>query len=141
MQHPVRALLSILGLTCLWTAVAQQPSLPAVGAAPKAATEKDRVAASEPAQSPGAAAPAALSEPAILVAADREDATAKVLLQGLEAAPAEGDLEVGMLTSVQQPNVLIRPTVTFISTTASDKTDKTPDFLTKLTFHGLVSCL
>ena len=108
------------------------------GAAPKAATEKDRVAASEPAQSPGAAAPAALSEPAILVAADREDATAKVLLQGLEAAPAEGDLEVGMLTSVQQPNVLIRPTVTFISTTASDKTDKTPDFLTKLTFHGLV---
>jgi hypothetical protein len=161
MQRSIFALLVIVGATCPWSAASQQPPAPAAGAATKAATKaankaatkaatkavtgadtpQSNGAASEPVRSPSAAALPAqtgIDQPPIFVPADREEVTARVLLRGLDAAPAEGDLEAGLLTSVQHPSLLIRPQVTIISTAPSDKTDKTREFPTELTVDGLV---
>jgi hypothetical protein len=92
------------------------------GSAPKAA-------AKDPVQS-------GIDRPAILVAADSAEVTTKILLRGLDAEPAPGDLEAGLLSSNTQPTFLVRPTVTLHGKPAAGKTG---EYLTTLKIDGLAA--
>ena len=160
MQGAVRVLCLLTGAAWVWSAVAQQPPAAAAGGAATKATTKARSGAVANNPAPGtSAAPqtmpagnapagpsaaaqtpvqAGIDQPPIFVPADREKVTARVLLRGLDAAPEKDEIEAGMLTSAQHPGLLIRPQVTFISTTPSEATGKSREFLTELTIGGLV---
>lgn len=75
--------------------------------------------AGKPPATPAAAALAppvqtGIDRPAIPVPANRDNVTVRVLLRGVKAEPLASDLEVGPLTSAQQPGLLVRPVVTLV---------------------------
>ena len=76
-----------------------------------------------------------IDRPAILVPADSNEVTTKILLRGLDSQPVAGDLETGLLTSTLQPTFLVRPSVTLLAEPAPAKAG---EFLTQLKIEGLV---
>ncbi len=79
---------------------------------------------------------AGIDRPAILVPADSDEVTTKILLRGLDSQPVAGDLETGLLTSTLQPTFLARPSVTLL---AEPVPAKAGEFLTQLKIDGLVA--
>ena len=77
-----------------------------------------------------------IDRPAILVPADSDEVTTKILLRGLDAKPLAGDLEAGLLVSAQQPSLLVRPTVTLLDDPVPGKSG---EFLTTLKIGGLLA--
>jgi hypothetical protein len=75
--------------------------------APEQPADKTPVAASGQgnAQRPLAKDPiqSGIDRPAILIPADSDEVTTKILLRGLDAEPGVGDLEAGLLSSTLQP--------------------------------------
>src|ERR1700733_5432433 len=78
---------------------------------------------------------AGIDRPAILVPADSDEVTTKILLRGLDSQPIAGDLETGLLTSTLQPTFQVRPSVTLL---ADPVPAKAGEFLTQLKINGLV---
>jgi hypothetical protein len=77
-----------------------------------------------------------IDRPAILVPADSDEVTTKILLRGIDSKPAIGDLETGLLVSTLQPSFLVRPSVTLL---AEPVPGKAGEFLTELKIDGLVA--
>ncbi len=75
-----------------------------------------------------------IDRPATPVPADRDDVIVRVLLRGVKTAPQESDLEVGPLASVQQPALLVRPSVKLLTSSAVDGGDYAAD----LEIKGLI---
>lgn len=74
-------------------------------------------------------------QPVFVVSAISDEATVRVLLRGLDALPGPSDIEAGLLTSTQQPNIVLRPLVELLPGTAVlTKTGVYAD----LRIHGLV---
>lgn len=77
-----------------------------------------------------------IDRPAILVPADSDEVTTKILLRGIDSKPAVGDLETGLLVSTLQPTFLVRPSVTLLGEPVPGKPG---EFLTELKIDGLVA--
>jgi hypothetical protein len=77
-----------------------------------------------------------IDRPAILVPADSDEVSTKILLRGLDSKPVAGDLETGLLASTLQPTFLVRPSVTLL---AEPVPAKAGEFLTQLKIDGLVA--
>jgi hypothetical protein len=116
----------------LWAGEAATPKTAVEGAAASA------VVAAPPA-SAGASAPAqtGIDQPVIVVPATSDEVTVRVLLRGLDAAPAASDIEAGLLVSTNQPGLQMRPSVTLLSSAAVP--DKPKDYQGELKIRGLVA--
>lgn len=77
-----------------------------------------------------------IDQPIIVLPATSDEVVVKVLLRGLDAQPAESDITAGLLTSTQQPNLLLRPSVTLVN--AVPAPGKAGDFLCELKIAGLI---
>lgn len=85
---------------------------------------------------PDPAVQTGIDRPAIPVRANRDSATARVVLRGLGSAPVAGEFEVGALTSPQQPALVVRPIVTLVEATAGANSG---DFQVDLKIGGLIA--
>lgn len=111
-----------------------------VGDPQKGAEKKQVVAPSPETLSKAARDPvqAGIDRPTILVPADSDEVTTKILLRGLDSQPATGELETGLLTSASQPTFLVRPSVIVLSESAP-LSSKPGEFLVQLKIDGLVA--
>ncbi|HEX7286537.1 MAG TPA: hypothetical protein VF532_10160, partial [Candidatus Angelobacter sp.] len=116
----------------------------------KAGTSQGADAAPKPQQTPAAQSSGAagqdsqankgvaqtgMDRPAILVQADTDEATTKILLR-VDAKPVQSDLETGLLTSTQFPKLQVRPSVTLVG---DAEPGKAGEFLVQLKIGGLVA--
>jgi hypothetical protein len=114
----------------------QTPSQPANSATATAASTT-ATAASSTTQKPADKSPvqSGIDRPAILIPADTDEVTTTILLRGLDAKPENGDLEAGLLTSTQQPSLLIRPAVAVVGAPVTQG----KDFLTTIKVTSLAA--
>jgi hypothetical protein len=73
-----------------------------------------------------------IDQPLILISADSDEATAQILLRGLDVPPVVSDLTIGLLTSTQQPHLLLRPSLKLVSST---RLGQTKDFVVEIRLH------
>jgi hypothetical protein len=113
---------------------AQQPtSAPAAPEKPGTAgavTDQPKTGPNEPAQT-------GTDQTAILVAADSDQVTVRLLLRGIDAAPMDDDLEAGLLVIDQQPNWLGRPTIRLVPN--QDAQQRNGGYSTELKITNLVT--
>jgi len=124
---------AVFGILLASTLLAQTAAVPEKPAEKK----QDATASADIPSKAGAKDPvqAGIDRPAILVPADSDEVTTKILLRGLDSQPVAGDLETGLLTSTLQPTFLVRPSVTLL---ADPVPAKAGEFLTQLKINGLV---
>jgi hypothetical protein len=130
MTSPTRPFFGVvIGLLFASVLSAQEPPETKDASQKKSAdiAETQKKHAADPVQS-------GIDRPSILVQADADVVITKILLRGLEGTPATGDLEAGLLTSNLQPNFLVRPKVTLL---AQSKTDKPNEYIVTLQIEGL----
>lgn len=98
---------------------------------PSGNTQADANVQSQPAN---AAVQSGIDRPALIVAADKDEVTTKIMLRGLDSSQIlQDDLEAGLLNIASQPSLLIRPSVTLVG----NPVVQGKDFLTTLTVSGL----
>jgi hypothetical protein len=130
------ALLAFLVVPIL---LGQTPSQPANSPTATAATAAPTTtaSASPTTQKPVDKSPvqSGIDRPAIVIPADTDEVTTTILLRGLDAKPENGDLEAGLLTSTQQPSLLIRPSVVVVGAPIAQG----KDFLTTIKVNDLAA--
>ena len=104
------------------------------GNPPAPASAASAATSDAPANAP---AQAGSDRPVIVVPATSDAATVTVLLRGLDAEPRPSDIEAGLLTSAQQPNLLQRPSVALGAVTGVP--NKPGEFSVELTIRGIVT--
>ena len=76
-----------------------------------------------------------MGQPAVLVAANSDEATVNVVLRDIDTKPGNADLSAGLLVNTLQPNLVTRPVVTARNITAVVGT--TRDYAAELRIVGL----
>jgi hypothetical protein len=81
------------------------------------------------------AGPPGVDQVVIVVPATSEEASAAILLRGLDEKPIKADLELGLLKSSQQPGLLVHPEFDLVSAT---QTANENDYVVVLSIRRLV---
>jgi hypothetical protein len=125
---------TILGVLCAAQLSAQ--AAPSTDRAPEKKQEVTSSSGTIPNASPGKEpVQTGIDRPAILVPADSDEVTTKILLRGLKSQPVAGDLETGLLIASSQPTFLVRPGVTLVGDPVAAESG---EYLTQLRIDGLV---